>query len=128
MSLPLFDGMRRVTTIKRSQIERRGLDEQIRFAEQNARNEVVTNWQRLERIFETASSRRKAVEQSKRGYDIALARFRNGLGSQLDVTEAEYQYQLAELNYAAMVFDYLSAKAEYDLSRGDVPFVDSQRN
>jgi hypothetical protein len=27
-----------------------------------------------------------------------------------------------------MVFDYLSAKAQYDQSRGVVPFVDTQRN
>lgn len=127
-SLPLFDGMRRVTNTKRAQIERKTLDEQIRNAEQGARNEVTTSWQRLQRIFETAASRRQAVDQSKRGYDIAIARFRSGVGSQLDVNEAEYQYQLAELNYAMMVFDYLSAKAQYDQSRGVVPFVDTQRN
>ncbi len=127
-SLPLFNGMRRVSNTKRAQIQRRTLDEQIRNAEQGARNEVVTSWQRLQRIFETASSRRQAVDQSKRGYDIALARFRNGVGTQLDVNEAEYQYQLAELNYALMVFEYLSAKANYDQSRGVVPFVDTQRN
>jgi outer membrane protein len=127
-SLPLFNGMRRVTNMKRAQIERRTLDEQIRNAEQSARNEVTTSWQRLQRIFDTAASRRKAVDQAKRGYDIARARFRNGVGSQLDVNDAEYQYQLAELNYALMVFDYLSAKAQYDQSRGVVPFVDTQRN
>lgn len=127
VSLPLFNGWRRMTHLKRAQIERRGLDEQVRFAEQNARNELATSWQRLERVFETASSRKRAVEQARRGYDIALARYRGGVGSQLDVSEAEYQFQLAELNYATLVFDYLSAKAQYDLSRGDVPFVDATR-
>lgn len=127
-SLPLFNGMRRVTNTKRAQIERRTIDEQIRATEQGARLEVATAWQRLQRIFETASSRRQAVDQSRRGYEIALARFRNGVGSQLDVNDAEYQLQLAELNYALMVFDYLSAKATYDQARGSVPFVDTQRN
>jgi outer membrane protein len=127
VSLPLFKGWRRMTNLKRAQIERRGLDEQVRFAEQNARNELTTSWQRLERFFETASSRKRAVEQARRGYEIALARYRNGVGTQLDVNEAEYQFQIAELNYAALVFDYLSAKAQYDLSRGDVPFVDATR-
>lgn len=127
-SLPLFNGMRRVTNMKRAQIERRTLDEQIRNAEQGASHELTTSWQRLQRIFETAASRRQAVDQAKRGYDIALARFRNGVATQLDVNDAQYQYQLAELNYALMVFDYLSAKAQYDQSRGVVPFVDTQLN
>lgn len=127
-SLPLFNGMRRVTNMKRAQVERRTLDEQIRNAEQGASHELTTSWQRLQRIFETAASRRQAVDQAKRGYDIALARFRNGVATQLDVNDAQYQYQLAELNYALMVFDYLSAKAQYDQSRGVVPFVDTQLN
>lgn len=127
-SLPLFNGMRRLTNMKRAQIERRTLDEQIRHAEQGAKHELTSSWQRLQRIFETATSRRQAVDQARRGYDIALARYRNGVATQLDVNDAQYQYQLAELNYALMVFDYLSAKAQYDQSRGVVPFVDTQRN
>jgi outer membrane protein TolC len=127
VNLPLFNGWRRMTNLKRAQIERRGIDERVRFAEQNARNELTTAWQRLERAFETASSRKRAVEQARRGYEIALARYRNGVGSQLDVNDAEYQFQIAELNYAVLVFEYLSAKAQYDLSRGDVPFVDATR-
>lgn len=127
VNLPLFNGWRRMTNLKRAQIERRGIDERVRFAEQNARNELTTAWQRLERAFETASSRKRAVDQARRGYEIALARYRNGVGSQLDVNDAEYQFQIAELNYAVLVFEYLSAKAQYDLSRGDVPFVDATR-
>lgn len=127
VNLPLFNGWRRMTNLKRAQIERRGIDERVRFAEQNARNELTTAWQRLERVFETASSRKRAVDQARRGYEIALARYRNGVGSQLDVNDAEYQFQIAELNYAVLVFEYLSAKAQYDLSRGDVPYVDATR-
>ena len=127
VNLPLFNGWRRMTNLKRAQIERRGIDERVRFAEQNARNELTTAWQRLERAFETASSRKRAVDQARRGYEIALARYRNGVGSQLDVNYAEYQFQIAELNYAVLVFEYLRAKAQYDLSRGDVPFVDATR-
>ncbi len=126
VSVPLFNGFRRVTNLKRAHIERRVIEERIRYAEQSARNEVVTTSTALERIFETAASRRQAVSQAERGYTIASARFRNGVGSQLDVTEAEFQYRLAQLNYAALVFEYLSTKARYDLAVGIVPFVDTR--
>ena len=53
-------------------------------------------------------------------------RLENGLGSQLEVTDAEVQVRQAEVNYALMVFNYLTAKAQYDLATGVVPFVDTQ--
>ena len=50
----------------------------------------------------------------------------NGLGSQLELTDAEVQVRQAEVNYALMVYQYLTAKAEYDLATGKVPFVDTE--
>lgn len=79
----------------------------------------------LERIFETAQAREQALDQATRGYDIAQQRFESGLGSQLEVTEAELQVREAELNYSQMVFEFLTTKADYDFALGLVPMADN---
>lgn len=71
--------------------------------------------------------RQKALELARQGYQRAQARLENGMGSQLDVTNAELQLREAEANYARMVFNYLSAKAQYDQAIGMVPFVDNDK-
>ena len=100
-------------------------EEQIRAAELSAENEVASASEELNKSFETAEARKQALEQAEEGYQRALARLENGIGSQLEVTDAEVQVRQAEVNYALMVFEYLSAKAQYDLATGQVPYVDT---
>lgn len=122
-SLPLFDGMRRNTNVQRAIIARKDLEEQLSFADRQARNEVVTASEEINNVLTVLPSVKEGIDLARTGYERALARFNNGLGTQLDVTEAELQLRQAQLNYAQLVFDYLNSKAKYDLAIGQVPFV-----
>ncbi len=124
LSLPLFQGFKRVADVQRVKIQQKDLQEQRRAAVLNAQNEVASTSEDLNRAFETAEGRKIALEQATEGYDRAQKRLENGLGSQLEVTDAEVQVRQAEVNYALMVFEYLTAKAQYDLATGKVPYVD----
>ena len=68
-----------------------------------------------------AAGQKKAVEQAQRGFDIVRAEFREGLGSRLEVTDAEVALRQSEFNYAQAIYDYLSARARLDESTGQVP-------
>ncbi len=125
VSLPLFEGFSRNADVQRVLIERKDLNEQYRAATLNAQNEVASSSEDISMAFETANARKIALEQAQEGYERAQLRFENGLGSQIEVTEAEVQVRQAEVNYAVMVFNYLTAKAQYDLATGIVPFVDT---
>ena len=122
-SLPLFDGMRRNTNIQRAIIARKDLEEQLNFADRQARNEVITSSEDIAQIIELLPSVQEGIQLARTGYDRALSRFNTGIGTQLDVTEAELQLRQAQLNYAQLVYDYLNSKARYDQSIGQVPFV-----
>lgn len=126
LSLPLFEGFSRNADVQRVLIERKDLDEQYRAATLNAQNEVASSSEDLNMAFETASARKIALDQAQEGYERAQLRLENGLGSQIEVTDAEVQVRQAEVNYAVMVFNYLTAKAQYDLAIGKVPFVDTE--
>jgi outer membrane protein TolC len=125
VSLPIFEGFKRMADVQRARIARKDIEEQIRAAELSAENEVASAAEELNKSFETAEARKQALEQAEQGYERALARLENGIGSQIEVTDAEVQVRQAEVNYALMVFEYLSAKAQYDLATGQVPFVDT---
>ena len=126
VSLPLFTGFERMANLQRTLISKKDLEEQRRATELNAQNEVVTAGEDINRTFETADARKMALEQAREGYERAKKRFENGLGSQIEVTEAEVQVRQAEANYALMVYQYLAAKAQYDLATGKVPYVDAE--
>lgn len=123
VSLPIFQGFKRSADVNRAKIEKKDINQQQMFTKQVALNEYETSVENLNRLFDTADARKQAIGQANRGYEIALKRFENGMGSQLEVTEAELQVREAELNYARLVFDYLNAKADYDQIIGLVPMV-----
>ncbi len=122
-SMPLFDGMRRNVNVQRAVIARKDLEVQYEFLDQRAKNELITTTEDILQIFEILPSTKEGVDLARKGYERALSRFNNGIGSQLDVTEAELQLRQAELNLATLVYQYLSSKASYDQALGRVPFV-----
>lgn len=124
VSIPLFTGFERMANLNIAQIERKDLQVQQWATEKTALNEYETSLDRLRNLEETAQARRQAVNQAQRGYEIAVNRYENGVGSQLEVTEAELQVREAELNYALSVADYLNTKADFDLAIGMVPMID----
>lgn len=127
VSLPIFQGFQRDANIQIAKIEQRDLELQRTQAIRNAKNEIQSARESLNQAIETAPAREEALKQAREGYQRAQARLQNGLGSQLDVTEAEFQLRQAEVNYAQMVYSYLSAKAQYDQAIGMVPFVDESK-
>ena len=70
-----------------------------------------------------ADAQLRATAQARRGYDIARAQFREGIGSRLEMTDAEVALRQSEFNYAQAVYDYLTARAQLAAAVGDVPEV-----
>ncbi len=126
LTVPIFDGFSRSADVQITQLEKRDLELQKRIAVRDAKNEIETALENLKQAIDTAPAREKAVKQARTGYERARARLENGLGSQIEVTEAEFQLRRGQLNYAQMVYNYLTAKANFDLAIGIVPFVDKQ--
>ncbi|MDZ7772934.1 MAG: TolC family protein [Balneolaceae bacterium] len=126
LSVPIFEGFGRMASLNMARIEKRDLEIQREQVIRQATSEIQSARESLDQAIETAPARRKALDQAREGYQRATARLENGLGSQLDVIEAEFQLRQAEVNYASMVYRYLTAKARYDLALGMVPYVDSE--
>ena len=123
-SMPLFNGWERMSNLQRVQISKKDLMLQQLQAQENASHQVQSTIEQVYESFETAQARKEAVEQASEGYNRAQIRLDNGLGSTLELTEALLQVRQAELNYAQTVFNYLMAKASYDLAIGRVPLID----
>ncbi len=70
-----------------------------------------------------AQAQRLARGQAERGYEIASAQYREGISSQLEVTDAEVALRQSEFNLAEAVYDYLVARARLDQALGMEPGV-----
>jgi outer membrane protein TolC len=124
VSIPIFSGFREDARIDQRRATLRQVVAQREQAVDLAANEVRTLVENADEALERARAQRLAVTQAGRGFEIASAQYREGVGSQLELTDSEVALRQSEFNYAQAVFDYLVARAQLDQATGQVPLVD----
>ena len=63
---------------------------------------------------ETMYAQELTVEQARKAYKISDTRYRAGAGTILELNSAQLSQTQAQVNFSQAIYDYLSAKAEYD--------------
>lgn len=121
VELPLFRGFSRFARVQQAQANARQNETRLARAELEAENQIRTLLDALEEARLRAASQRQAVATAVRGFEIASAEYREGIGSQLQVTDAEVALTETQVNYARAVYDYLTARAQLEYAVGTVP-------
>jgi outer membrane protein len=121
VSVPIFQGFRREARIDQRRASLRQAQAQTRQGVDMAASQVRTLVEAADEALQRARGQRLAVTQAGRGFEIASAQYREGLGSQLELTDAEVALRQSEFNYAQAVYDYLSTRARLDEATGLVP-------
>jgi outer membrane protein len=121
VSVPVFAGFRRPARIDQLRAALAQTQTQGRLAAAQVENQIETLFEQAEEARLRAEAQQVAREQARRGYNIASVQFREGLGSRLELTDAELALRQSEFNYAQAVHDYLTARAQLDLAVGEVP-------
>lgn len=114
LSVPIFAGGQRYSRIKQAQINlekarttKEMVAEQLLLQESQLRyNLVNANLQYM--------SQRDNLEVSKRVYESTENKFRQGMASSIDLTQASNQYLQAESNYLSALMDLLQTKVALD--------------
>lgn len=125
VSLPIFSGFKRDARIDQKRSALRQAQTQTRLAMDQARNQVQNLVESSDEALDRARAQKLAVQQAQRGFDIASAQYREGLSSQLELTDAEVALRQSEFNYAQAVYDFLVSRARLDEATGQVPMVDT---
>ncbi len=121
VSIPLFTGMQRGARVQQKRASLRSAELEVDLAADRLRDELRSVLESTDEARLRAGSQALAVRQARRGYEIASAQYREGISSQLELTDAEVALRQSEFNYAEAVFDYLSARAELDRVMGQMP-------
>ena len=125
VTLPIFQGFRRDARIDQKRAALRQAQALTRQGRDVATSEVKSLIEGSDEALLRARGQQQAVQHAHRGFEIASAQYREGIGSQLELTDAEVALRQSEFNYAQAVFDYLVSRAQLDAATGRVPMVDA---
>lgn len=114
VSIPLFSGLTKMNKSReiKNQIAQIGL--QRDYARQQVDVQVRSALNDLLTARETMYAQERTVAQARKAYGIADTRYRAGAGTILELNSAQLAQTQAQLNFSQAIFDYLTAKAEYD--------------
>lgn len=126
VSIPLFSGFQRPARVQQKRAIAQQVEVQQRQATAQVENQVMTLLDELQEARERVDAQQRAVKLAQRGYEIARAQHREGISSQLELTDAENALRESEFNYAEATYDYLVARARLDQATGMVPRVDNR--
>lgn len=121
LSVPVFTGFQRRARTQQRQAALRAAGLERDLADTRLRDNVRSLTDQVEEARLRARGQRLAVAQAERGFQIASAQYREGIGSQLELTDAEVALRESEFNLAEAVHEYLSARARLDEAVGRVP-------
>jgi outer membrane protein TolC len=112
VSIPLFDGFKKRSDIRQTKLsieqmkyQRENLVRNLTLSVKNGVNSM-TNY--VEQVFSTKG----AVRQAQKGYEIAQKRYDTGMGTLLELNDAQMGYIQASLAYNQAVYNYLSSKTD----------------
>ena len=120
LSVPIFSGFGTSARIEQAKIAR--LQTRTRFEElkSQVRADVEVRLSNLVEARRRIDVQSKTIAVAERSYRITRLRLREGIGSRLELTDAELQLNTAKINYLQAVYDYLVASAEFEKSLGRV--------
>ena len=114
LSVPIFAGLTRMNRSRELKNQLSQITLQRVYARQQLDVQVRSALNDLLTARETMFAQEKTVEQARKAYRISDTRYRAGAGTILELNSAQLSQTQAQLNYSQAIYDYLTAKAEYD--------------
>ncbi len=118
VTMPIFTGFRISSKVEQAKIAQLQTRTRVEDLKANIRAEVEVRLSTLHESRKRIEVQTKTISVAERSYKISLLRFREGIGSRLELTDAELQLNKAKTNYLQAVYDYLVATVQLDRTLG----------
>lgn len=118
LNIPIFSGNTIINQTKQTEIALRELQLQRDYLSDGTNLQVTSALSNMRTAKEKLLVNKETITQAQKGYDIAKVRYASGSGTILELNDSELQLTQAHLNYQQSIYDYLSAKADYEKAIG----------
>jgi outer membrane protein len=118
LSIPIFSGFSSPNQVSEQRANMKNLVSQEEALKLNIRLEAEQAYLSQKQATEQIRVTEKAVGQAQENYDLASGRYKVGVGSPLEITDAEVQLANAKANYIQALYNYKVAEAKIERATG----------
>jgi outer membrane protein len=116
--IPIFDGFYKSSLIQRNRLQIKQIENQFALLENNIELELREKKSQLNNSLERLNTEKENMELGMEVFRVTRVKYQEGVGSNLEVIEAETSYKEAETNYYVALYDALIAKVELEKAMG----------
>ena len=117
--IPIFDGFRTTNRVEETLHNYYNVKDQEEDRRQQIALDVEQSYLRVVETQERIKATEAAAKAAKENVDLARGRYEVGVGSIIEVTDAETLYTDAQTTYIRTVYDYKIADAQLARAMGD---------
>jgi outer membrane protein len=106
VNIPIFNGFLYPARSKEAALREQASSEQLRDLKNRIANDVRTSWLNALTAYERIAVTQQFVDQAKLALSLSEARYRLGLSSIVELSQAQLQETQAEIQFAAARYQY----------------------
>ncbi len=119
LNVPIFDGFDKKAKLQRALVTQRKNQIQLEEFKRGVQLQVVNAKINFSNTQQTALNAKKTYELSQRIYDTTKIKYREGVGSSVEVMQAEREMYTAQSNYINALYSLLVAKTDLEIALGN---------
>ncbi|MEM9895810.1 MAG: TolC family protein, partial [Bacteroidota bacterium] len=117
-SIPVFDGFLKRNKIQQNRLQIKQLENQRGFLQKNIDLEIEESTINLSSYLETLEVRKQNLDLAQEVYDISKLKYQEGVGSSLEVVEADTSLKEAQTNYLNALYEAKTSEIELKKALG----------
>ncbi|RPD47008.1 TolC family protein [Hymenobacter sediminis] len=121
LSLPIFQGTRRLQNLRRERLTDQRLDQDIIATRNRINTEFEQALASYKSYYADYLTGQRNLALSKEVYSVVDLQYREGIKTYLDVIVAQTTLRTAQLNYYSALFQVLSSKVDLLRAQGNLP-------
>ncbi len=118
LGIPVFDGFQKAARIQQAKAAVAKTDQEIKNFKQAVNLEAANARIQIMNSMKTVTAQKRNMELAAEVLRLTQLRYKEGVGSNLEVVEAESSYKIAENNYINAVLDVYIAKIDLQKANG----------
>ena len=119
LNFSIFDGMRKRHQVMQSKLALKKIENNFATFENSVHLELKSTHARLADAYNNLDVYKQNAKLAQKVFKVAQIKYKEGVGSSLELNNAESELKQSESNSLSALFEYLMAKVAYQKARGE---------
>jgi outer membrane protein len=119
-NLPIFDGLRKSNQVQQKKIQLQQLENTKEFTKNQIDMEQRQTSLTFSNNLTTLKSQKENMQLAEEVYNVSVIKYQQGVGSNIEVINADASYKEAQVNYYAALYDALITSVDLEKAYGKI--------